>query len=216
MHCFLILSYFSQGDVCEADCMDAHLFQWEYSLCFKSLTQTALYVGGFNEAWCLFRREDKEHSCDLFPSPAVATLTLSRGLLELAGVSSSILKCLKTLVQWIVLLAYQDLLQFRLEQSRGVDSLWSCNEYFHSRQLCFLPFCFSSSSCKLLYTIPLSFLRTWCGACCFLAFATASPEDSFHTSCTLLSTGTCRCSVLPMKSLLDEQDFSESYFFLFS
>lgn len=47
MHCPLILCYSCQRDVCGADCMNAHLFQWGVRLCFKSLTPTAL-IGGFN------------------------------------------------------------------------------------------------------------------------------------------------------------------------
>lgn len=84
-------------------------------ICFSESSACALkaslkllsIIGGFNKTWCLSRREDKEHSCDLFPSPVIATLTVSRGLLQVAGVGSSNLKLLNILVQWIVLLAYQ-------------------------------------------------------------------------------------------------------------
>lgn len=79
-------------------------------ICFSESSACALkaslkllsIIGGFNKTWCLSRREDKEHSCDLFPCPVIATLTVSRGLLQVAGVGSSNLK-----LQWIVLLAYQ-------------------------------------------------------------------------------------------------------------
>lgn len=164
-------------------------------ICFSDSSACALkaslkllsIIGGFNETWFLSRREDKEHSCDLFPSPAIATLTMSRRMLQVAGVGSSNLKPLKTLVQWVVLLAYQ------IYSNSGLNSPGVLKVFDGAMNILILV-SFVSALLFLLLKLQISVHHSTqllkdllCSVSYFLAFATASPEDSFHISCTLLS-----------------------------